>query len=191
MKKGRNSAGGQLRIIGGRWRSRKLRFPSAEGLRPSSDRGRETLFNWLQPYIENSRCLDLFAGSGALGLEALSRGADRVSLVEKAARVAQALRDNLQLLEGEGGEVIQADALAYLLKCDQVFDIVFLDPPFRKGLLLPCLQMLEERGLLADKALIYIEHEQEEPLPELPAHWALLRSKEAGQVAFHLAQRTG
>lgn len=175
----------QLRIIGGQWRSRRLRFPDVVGLRPSSDRVRETLFNWLQPMIEGSRCLDLFAGSGALGLEALSRGATEVEFVDKHPKVIDALRKNLNLLEAKGGRVVQADSLAYLRGTPRPFDIVFLDPPFRQGLLTPCLELLAH-GWLASGARIYLETELELGKPELPEGWELLRSKKAGQVAYYL-----
>lgn len=176
----------QLRIIGGTWRSRRLTFPEVEGLRPSTDRIRETLFNWLQPFIEGSRCLDLFAGSGALGLEALSRGASQVVFVDQHPQVIKGLRSNLDLLGSTTGEVIQADAIHFLRGDTQPFDIVFLDPPFRQGLLQPCLHMLAE-GWLAPGARVYIEIEVEEGEPELPEGWKLVRSKKAGQVAYHLA----
>lgn len=175
----------QLRIIGGVWRSRRLQFPDVEGLRPSTDRVRETLFNWLQPLIEGSRCLDLFAGSGALGLEALSRGAARVEFVDRHPKVISTLRSNLKLLGSEAGIVVKADALNYLQADPHPFDIVFLDPPFRQDLLQPCLHLLNQ-GWLASGARLYIETELEQGEPELPEGWELLRSKKAGQVAYHL-----
>jgi 16S rRNA (guanine966-N2)-methyltransferase len=175
----------QLRIIGGTWRSRRLQFPDVEGLRPSTDRVRETLFNWLQPTIVGARCLDLFAGSGALGLEALSRGAARVVFVDQHPQVISALRSNLQLLGSEAGSVVKADALSYLQGDPHPFDIVFLDPPFHQQLLQPSLQLLQ-RGWLAPDALLYIENELPLGTPELPENWRLLRSKKAGQVAYHL-----
>jgi 16S rRNA (guanine966-N2)-methyltransferase len=163
-----------LRIIGGQWRGRKIQFPPVEGIRPTPDRIRETLFNWLQPIIPGARCLDLFAGSGALGLEALSRGASRVVMVERERKVAEYLRNTGQTLAADGLEVVQADALAYLRREPQPFDVVFLDPPFRRDLLGPCLQGLARDGWLAPEALIYIEG------------WRVLKRKEAGQVAYHL-----
>lgn len=178
----------QLRIIGGAWRSRRLHFPNVEGLRPSTDRVRETLFNWLQPVIEGSRCLDLFAGSGALGLEALSRGAAQVTFVDQHSKVINALRNNLKLLESTAADIIQADALDFLQGNPHPFDIVFIDPPFRQELLQPCLQLLD-RGWLGLDARVYIETELEQGTPDLPEGWEILRSKKAGQVAYHLVTK--
>jgi 16S rRNA (guanine966-N2)-methyltransferase len=186
---GKGRGGNQLRIIGGEWRGRKLRFPDVEGLRPTTDRVRETLFNWLQPVIHGARCLDLFAGSGALGLEALSRGAANVCFVDSDRRAVQSLKDNLALLQDQAGTVVQADALTYLKAGPQPFDIVFLDPPFRKELLQPCLELLYSEGWLADNARLYIEVEQELGEPELPPGWEWQRSKKAGQVVYGLAVR--
>lgn len=177
----------RLRIIGGQWRGRRVTFPDVEGLRPSPDRVRETLFNWLQPVIDGARCLDLFSGSGALGLEALSRGAGRAVLVDRDARVLASLREQVRLLEARNAELVQADALGFLAGTPEPFDVVFLDPPYRKDLLVPCCARLTE-GWLAPGARIYLEAEVElDPLP-LPAGWTLLRSKKAGQVGYHLAQ---
>ena len=180
----------QLRIIGGEWRSRKLPFADGEGLRPTPDRVRETLFNWLAPIISGARCLDLFAGSGALGLEALSRGAAEVVMLDKQAQVIKQLQDNVRLLQCDKGKVIRTDALVYLQQTTATpFDIVFLDPPYRKQLLAPCIELLEQQGWLKHEARIYLEIEREADLPELPPNWELLRSKKAGQVAYHLACR--
>lgn len=176
-----------LRIIGGQWRGRKLRFADGEGLRPTADRVRETLFNWLQPVIAGARCLDLFSGSGALGLEALSRGAAEVVFVDTNPKAINSLKQNLELLGAEGAKVVRGDALKFLEGTAQPFDVVFLDPPFRRELLQPALQKLATGGWLVQGARIYLELESEQPLPPLPEHWALLRSKRAGQVAYHLA----
>lgn len=175
----------QLRIIGGSWRSRRVAFPDVEGLRPSPDRVRETLFNWLAPRIEGARCLDLYAGSGALGLEALSRGAAEVVFVDTDRRVIIQLEQNLKLLGARGAGVVQADALAFLQRPPRPFDVVFLDPPFRQGLLPACLQGLAA-GWLAPGARVYVEHEAELVEAPVPAGWALLRSKQAGQVRYSL-----
>jgi len=183
MAKGSNT----LRIIGGEWRGRKLRFADGEGLRPTTDRVRETLFNWLQPVIGGARCLDLFSGSGALGLEALSRGAAEVVFLDTNPRAIAALKENLALLNADNGQVIRGDALAFLRGEPQPFDIVFVDPPFRRDLLQPALRQLAEGGWLASGARIYIELESEQAEPALPEGWELLRSKRAGQVAYHLA----
>lgn len=182
---------GKLRIIGGRWRGRRLSVPEAEGLRPTPDRVRETLFNWLQPYLAGASCLDLFAGTGALCLEALSRGAGRVVMVEKAAPVVERLRQHVAMLGAENAEVTQADAVEYLRQPPQAFDIIFLDPPFRSDLIARCAELVEARGWIKPGGLIYVESPSRmEPLP-LPATWELIRSKQAGQVGYHLARNTG
>lgn len=186
------AAGGTntLRIIGGRWRSRQLQFPDQQGLRPTSDRVRETLFNWLQPVVGGARCLDLFAGSGALGLEALSRGASSALFVDSSRPVCDGLRANLRLLAAEGGEVVAGRALDFLAGPPTPYDIVFLDPPFRQQLLGPALERLAT-GWLAPGARVYIEYERELGEPTLPAGWELLRSKQAGQVRYLLATVRG
>jgi len=189
MAKGKKGGSSNtLRIIGGQWRGRKLRFADGEGLRPTTDRVRETLFNWLQPLIEGARCLDLFAGSGALGLEALSRGAAKVQFIERNPRAVQALQDNLTLLHADNGQIQQGDALSYLRGPAQPFDVIFLDPPFRQDLLAPALALLASGGWLNPGARIYIELESELGEPVLPEGWELLRSKQAGQVAYHLVK---
>jgi 16S rRNA (guanine966-N2)-methyltransferase len=182
--------GGQarvLRIIGGAWRGRKLRFPATAAIRPTPDRVRETLFNWLGNATAGARCLDLFAGSGALGLEALSRGAGHVTFIEQDAAAARELRARLAEWQDTAGEVRQADALGYLVGgTPQPFDIAFLDPPFGAGLLGRAAQLLGERGWLAPAALIYLEGPAREPLPTLPQSWRPLRAKRAGEVGYHL-----
>lgn len=177
----------QLRIIGGTWRSRRVSFPDVEGLRPSPDRVRETLFNWIAPIIQGARCLDLYAGSGALGLEALSRGASAVVFVDTDRRVVTQLEQNLKLLGASGASVVQSDAVAFLQRPPKPFDVVFLDPPFRKGLLPACLQHLNN-GWLAPGARVYVESEAELGEPAVPPDWELLRSKQAGQVRYSLLQ---
>ncbi|MCW9088715.1 MAG: 16S rRNA (guanine(966)-N(2))-methyltransferase RsmD [Gammaproteobacteria bacterium] len=189
MAKGRRPRGSNtLRIIGGEWRGRKLRFADGEGLRPTTDRVRETLFNWLQPVINGTRCLDLFAGSGALGLEALSRGAREVVFVDTNPKAVAALKENLSLLHADNGRVIRSDALNYLSGDEGRFDVVFIDPPFRRDLLQPALQRLAAGDWLAPGARVYLELESEQGEPELPDGWELLRSKKAGQVAYYLVQ---
>lgn len=152
-----------LRIIGGEWRSRRLKFADVPGLRPTPDRMRETLFNWLQTQVPGSRCLDLFAGSGALGLEALSRGAREVVLVEKHPAAAGALRDNLALLGACNAVLVKDDAFRYLrsLSAAAAFDLIFLDPPFRQNLLEPALEILLDNALLKPEGMIYLEQEAE------------------------------
>lgn len=179
-------ADNQLRIIGGRWRGRRVAFPDAQGLRPTPDRVRETLFNWLAPRIAGARCLDLFAGSGALGFEALSRGAAEVVFVERQRAVARVLQANLARLGAVAdGRVVAGDALAYLAGPARAFDVVFLDPPFGLGLLTPTCAQLDARGWFAADARVYVESEL--PAPELPPAWTLLRDKRAGQVCYRLA----
>jgi 16S rRNA (guanine966-N2)-methyltransferase len=180
---------GQIRIIGGTWRGRKLKVPDLPGLRPTPDRVRETLFNWLQPVIAGSYCLDLFAGSGALGFEALSRGAAHVVMVDQSVEVVKLLHDELILLKADQAEVYRANVPSQLKTPARAFDIVFIDPPYQQNLLLPCCQYLEDQAFLADHAYIYLE--AKEPLDEsmLPPNWQLLKSKQAGQVSYHLAQR--
>ncbi len=190
MAKGRSKGGGSntLRIIGGQWRGRKLRFADGEGLRPTTDRVRETLFNWLQPLIAGAHCLDLFSGSGSLGLEALSRGAGKVVFIERNPKAVAALKENLQLLQATNAEVHPGDAIAWLRGKATPFDVIFLDPPFRKDLLSPALSLLVEGGWAAAGTRVYIEQESELGEPILPPGWVLLRSKKAGQVGYYLVE---
>ncbi|MFP1863461.1 16S rRNA (guanine(966)-N(2))-methyltransferase [Lonsdalea quercina] len=183
------SAPGQIRIIGGQWRGRKLPVPHSPGLRPTTDRVRETLFNWLAPVIQQARCLDCFAGSGALALEALSRYAAHATLLEAERGIARQLSQNLSLLRAENASVIHTDALQWLAQPGEAFDVVFLDPPFRQGLLDNTVNLLEKQGWLADDAWIYIETEAENRTLNLPANWQLHREKVAGQVAYRLYAR--
>ncbi|MGL5699008.1 MAG: 16S rRNA (guanine(966)-N(2))-methyltransferase [Kluyvera sp.] len=189
MKKPTSGGSGQIRIIGGQWRGRKLPVPDSPGLRPTTDRVRETLFNWLAPSMVDARCLDCFAGSGALGLEALSRYAASATLLEMERHVAQQLQKNLATLKAANGKVVNTNTLTFLNQNGTPHDIVFVDPPFRKGLLEETLNLLETQGWLADEALIYVESEVENGLPPVPAHWSLYREKIAGQVAYRLYQR--
>ncbi len=182
----RGQSPGKVRIIGGRWRGRRLPVPDLPGLRPTPDRVRETLFNWLGPVVEGARCLDLFAGTGALGLEAASRGAASVTLVESSRPAAAALRQHVQRLGQGVVEVVVAEALAWLQGSDRTFDIVLLDPPFGKGLLPRCCELLSQRGWLAPEAHVYMETELAEL--ELPESWRLIRSRKAGNVRYHLAR---
>lgn len=191
MNKKPRGGAGQIRIIGGQWRGRKLPVPDSAGLRPTTDRVRETLFNWLAPDLQQARCLDCFAGSGALGLEALSRYAGSVTLLELEKPVAQQLTQNLQTLKAANAQVIQTNALSWLAQQGEPYEIVFIDPPFRKGLLEQTLQLLENNGWLADGALIYVESEVENGAPPVPVNWLLHREKIAGQVAYRLYRREG
>lgn len=179
---------GEVRIISGAWRSRRLVFPAGEGLRPTPDRVRETAFNWLSASLPGAVCLDLFAGSGAFGFEALSRSAAHAVLVEKRLEVAAALRHSREQLQAKQADIVHADALEYLQGPAVAFDIVFIDPPYASGLLGPCAELLEARGWLRPDALIYLEAARGET-PPLPQNWRLLRSKTAGQVGYHLASR--
>ena len=179
----------RVRIIAGQWRGRKLAFPDRPGLRPTPDRVRETLFNWLQPVIPGARCLDLFAGSGALGWEALSRGAAEVVMVDSDSQVVQSLKESGKQLAPQGLSVIRSTALDYLAGPAKPFDIVFLDPPFRQGLLTGCIHQLENSGWLAPHAWIYMESETSLQASTLPPGWEISRSKRAGQVSYNLAER--
>lgn len=180
---------GFIRLISGQWKGRKLPVREVEGLRPTTDRVKETLFNWLAAHIRDSRCLDLFAGSGSLGFEALSRYARHVTMVEMDRGAAQQLNKNLLTLQSQQATVIQRDALSLLAGPGEPFDIIFLDPPFRRELLDAVCLRLEQGGWLSDDALIYIEREREGEAPCLPANWLLLKDKQAGQVCYQLYQR--
>jgi 16S rRNA (guanine966-N2)-methyltransferase len=181
---------GQLRIIGGHWRGRKLSFPDVEGLRPTGDRIRETLFNWLAPEIQGARCLDVFAGSGALGIEALSRGAGVSLLVERDNKAASSLKSNLELVKAENGRVICTDALSWLQKGNEEapFQIIFIDPPFQLNLWQAVIDALEAGNWLANDATIYIESNRDAAfLP--PINWQLHRDKHTGAVSYRLYYR--
>lgn len=177
----------RFRIIGGQWRGRRFVFPGEPGLRPSPDRVRETLFNWLAPIITGARCVDLFAGSGALGLEALSRGAGSVEFVDRSRPALAAIEDHLQVLHCEDARVTQADVGAWTARAHAPFDIVFLDPPFEAGLVTPTLAALHQQGLVRAGARVYIESEASAGAPELPAGWDLHRTGRAGRVGYHLS----
>ena len=176
----------QLRIIGGRWRGRKLQFPDINGLRPTPDRVRETLFNWLMPVMPGSRCLDLYAGSGALGFESLSRGASEVVFVDNAREVSLQLHRDIEQLQAQGALVQQQPVVDYLSARPRTFDIVFIDPPYAAGLLATTLTLLGQ-GWVRPGSRIYFECSAAEPEPPLPQGWQVLRSKRAGQVAYYLA----
>ncbi len=185
-------AASTLRIIGGQWRGRKLSFPVIEGLRPTGDRVRETLFNWLAAKIPDSRCLDLFTGAGALGLEALSRGAAEVVMIDKHPVVARQLRSHLKTLNCERGRVVEADALTWLADAiplqNKPFDVIFIDPPFQMQLWQGTMAALENSGLMAAETAIYLETPRQAPL-QVPAYWYLHREKQAGQISFRLYYR--
>lgn len=181
---------GQVRIISGLWRGRKLPVHDADGLRPTTDRVKETLFNWLAQDIPHARCLDLFAGSGGLGFESASRQADKVTMLEMNPQAFAQLKTNIAALKASNIEAVNTDTLAYLKQPGQAYDVVFIDPPFRQSLLQETVQLLEQNGWLAANAMIYIESEKELPLTELPESWQLYREKLAGQVCYRLFERT-
>jgi 16S rRNA (guanine966-N2)-methyltransferase len=163
----------------------RWRFARYVMIRPTPDRVRETLFNWLRDGVSGARCLDLYAGSGALGLEALSRGAASVVFVESAAAAARALRALLAAWQGDG-VVVSGDALSFLDGPARAFDLVFVDPPFDAGLLAPTCARLAAGRWLAPNARIYLEHARREALPDLPTGWRELRAGTAGEVGYHL-----
>lgn len=181
---------GQVRIIAGQCRGRRVSFPAVEGLRPTGDRLRETLFNWLSNSISGARCLDLFAGSGALGLEAASRGAGEVFLIERNNAVAQSLRGNVALLNLNSIKVINDDALSWLKQqtdSTSPFDIVFLDPPFHSTLLTKAIAALaQQSSLLASGAMIYVESATNQTPNTIHQNWRLHRQKSAGDVNCRL-----
>jgi 16S rRNA (guanine966-N2)-methyltransferase len=179
---------GRIRIIGGHLRNSRLDVPDIPGLRPTAERVRETLFNWLAPTIAGVRVLDLCAGTGALGIEALSRGAGAVQFVEPDALAADALRGNLARLKASGGEVAGADAVRFLQRAAQPFGLVFLDPPFASQLWAPLAQKLEGGGWLAAAAQVYVESPRGH-VPALPLNWQLHREGHAGEVRYALYRR--
>ena len=183
-----------VRVIGGEWRSRKLAFPDSAGLRPTPDRVRETLFNWLQAYTAGARCLDLFSGSGALAFEALSRGAAQATLIDASHQVCRSLKQNLNDLKAQNAEVLEAEAHHWLARqqgdCGQRYDLIFLDPPFNQGLVEPICELLETQQLLAADSIVYIESEKTLGVPKVPKNWVLYREKQAGQVSYRLYKRT-
>ena len=182
-------ARGWVRVIGGRWRSRRIRFEAVPDLRPTPDRVRETLFNWLQAEVPGSRCLDLYAGSGALGIEALSRGAHEAVFVEADGRAVRALEATLRELGATGASVVRADVAGFLRGGARPFDLVFLDPPYAQGRLRELCTLLEERGWLAPQARIYLECAAAGGEPALPSGWVEWRRTRAGEVLALLARR--
>ncbi|HUD40400.1 MAG TPA: 16S rRNA (guanine(966)-N(2))-methyltransferase RsmD [Dokdonella sp.] len=186
---GSRQAPGRLRIIAGRLRGSKLSVPDAPGLRPTPERVRETLFNWLAPTIDGAHCLDLYAGTGALGLEALSRGAAHCVFVERDAALARALADTLARLKVDTGEVVRGDALSWLAQAgERRFDLVFVDPPFDADAWQATLHALEQGGRLALGAWIHVEASAEQA-PAPPANWHLHREGRAGSVRHRLYRR--
>ncbi|AOT09601.1 16S rRNA (guanine(966)-N(2))-methyltransferase RsmD [Pseudoalteromonas luteoviolacea] len=182
---------GHIRIISGKFKGRKLPVKDVEGLRPTTDRVKETVFNWLMADIRDANVLDCFAGSGSLGLESLSRFANTATFIELDKTAAAQIKQNIQTLALNNAQVVQTSALDYLINNEQkrTFDIVYLDPPFRKDLLAPCCELLESAEWLHDESLIYVEFEKEAK-PVLPANWQLLKEKKAGQVICMLFRRS-
>lgn len=180
----------QVRVIAGEWRGRKISFPNVSGLRPTPDRVRETLFNWLNRSIAYTRCLDLFAGSGALGFEAASRDAACVLLVESNKRAFQYLCENIERFGASNKiKAKRMDVSKFLKYPSQPFDLVFLDPPFGHGFIERNCFALENNGWLTDKAKIYIETDRSEPMSELPKSWQEIKRKTAGTVSYYLFER--
>lgn len=178
---------GRVRIVAGKWRGRRLPIAREPHLRPTSERIRETVFNWLAPVVEGSRCLDLFAGTGALGLEALSRGAAGVIFVERSALAVRALRESIDILDAENATVHVGDAVTFLKdSAPHPRDIVFLDPPFRDASLGELCRLLDCAGWLAAGASIYLEQDRRQLRPALPDGWIVKREKQAGNVRYAL-----
>lgn len=193
IKSPQNNTKGEVRIIAGLWRGRKLPVLNSEGLRPTGDRVKETLFNWLMPYIHQADCLDGFAGSGSLGFEALSRQANSVTFVERDKTVATQLKKNLQTLKcaPQQAEVVNQSSLDFLKQAQNQphFDVVFLDPPFHFGLAEQAIALLNVNNWLRPNALIYVETERDKPLA-VPESWTLLKEKTTGQVSYRLYQHS-
>ena len=175
-----------FRIIGGQWRGRKLAFPATEGLRPTPDRVRETVFNWLSGELHNADCLDLFCGSGALGLEALSRGARHCIFVDVEPLATSTIQSHLQVLPGASGETINARLPEGLSKLKQAADVVFLDPPYALDCIAECIDYLLEHQLLNPQAWVYVESPSNALAPVLPECLHQHRQKTAGQVRYTL-----
>ncbi|QBY04300.1 16S rRNA (guanine(966)-N(2))-methyltransferase RsmD [Thalassotalea sp. HSM 43] len=191
MAKKRNPANnkqvsGQVRIIAGMHRGRKLAVLNSDGLRPTTDRVKETLFNWLMMDVRDAICLDCYAGSGSLGFEALSRGARSVDFIEMDKAAGQQLKTNINLLKANNAKVHQGDCLSILPALAQKYELVFIDPPFRKGLAQRTIDTLQQADLLADQALVYVEVESEQTTLEVPQSWHLVKDKNAGQVSYRL-----
>ena len=180
---------GRLRIVAGKWRSRLLDIADVPGLRPTSERVRETLFNWLAPTIQGARCLDLFAGTGALGFEALSRGATTVVFVDNSRRAIMTIGKSAKILDAAGAVVHRGDASEYVRDAEPAsFDIIFLDPPFADDRLQALCGQIDACGILAPGGRIYLEQDRGKPEPPLPGHWRVLKNKTAGNVRYMLVE---
>jgi 16S rRNA (guanine966-N2)-methyltransferase len=188
--KAKGNKPGSVRIIAGEWRGRRLPVPDLPGLRPSGDRSRETLFNWLQGHLAGTRCLDLFAGTGVLGLEAVSRGAASAVLVEKDRTAATQLHANVSLLQARNVEIVNSDALVWLQhQPTGSFNLVFIDPPFGQGLAVAALELLQVHEILQASGLVYVETARSEISATLPSGWEVLREKSLGEVRMLLLRR--
>jgi 16S rRNA (guanine966-N2)-methyltransferase len=181
---------GSIRIISGRWRGSKLPVLNVQGLRPTTDRNKETLFNWLIPYVQNAVCLDVFAGSGGLGFEALSRYAKQVVFIELDKGAVSNIQQNLIRLkvDTEQVNVLNGNALQLLPTLGQQFDLIFLDPPFHQGLLPETLRLINQHKLLAPSGIIYIESEVLAADYLVPNEWQLLKERQGGQLCSRLYQ---
>ena len=186
----RKKPAGTVRIIGGKWRGSRLPVRDIPGLRPSGDRSRETLFNWLQVHIHGASCVDLFAGSGALGLEAASRGASRVVLVEKSKPAAEDIRESVSRLKAVGVEVVQGDAMDWLAGCEpESLDIVFIDPPFGTGLEARALELLKAANCLRVNGVVYVETARESTFAVPGTGWEIEKEKLLGDVCMRLLKK--
>ncbi|WP_340679205.1 16S rRNA (guanine(966)-N(2))-methyltransferase RsmD [Paraglaciecola sp.] len=179
---------GSIRIISGRWRGTKLPVANVTGLRPTTDRNKETLFNWLMPYVNNANCLDVFAGSGGLGFEALSRYAQSVTFIELDKGAIVNLQQNLQKLKisSEQATILPGNALQLLAGLNQQFDLIFLDPPFHQNLLPPIIQLIDELNLLTEDGVLYIESESQAADYKIPANWQLVKERQSSQLCSRL-----
>ena len=186
-----NKLNNQIRIISGKWKGRKITFPPSLPVRPTADRTRETLFNWLTPFIHNSVCLDLFAGTGSLGFEALSRGAKRLLCVDQSNIVIKHLVETAKLLNANNFDTVQLSIPSLqITKINTQFDIIFLDPPFKKEFIHQSIEWINNNNLLKKNAIIYVECEQE-LIINCPASWQLTHSKSSGTTKYQLYRYSG
>ena len=180
---------GQIRIIGGKHRSRKLKVLDVQGLRPTTDRVKETIFNWLMPYTNNAVVLDCFAGSGGLGFEALSRYAEQVDFIELDNQAHKQLEENIKVLKAENAVASKGNCLDLLPTFTKEYNLIFVDPPFRKGLALETCLQIEKYNLIAQNGVIYLEVERELGDIEFPLSWQVIKEKSFGQVTSYLLQK--